>query len=361
MDAINTNIDKSVAAQPQPSSHIRYSQIVKKRCVYIAAFAILLFLSFTYDIATGPGEYPLSEIWATLLNKAAISVQLEVIVWDHRMPIALMAVIVGIMLSLAGAQMQTILHNPLADPFTLGVASAASFGAASAIILGAGIPVASQYLVTTNAFVFAFGASLLLYFITRLRGVTTESMILIGIALMFTFSSLVSLLQYSSNETQLQQLIFWTMGSLGKATWNSLGLCFAVTALSCIFFYSKCWSMTALRMGDEKARSMGIPVERLRLQILLVISLLSALAVSFVGVIAFVGLVGPHIARMIVGEDQRFFLVTSGLSGALLMSLTSVVSKSIVPGIIYPIGIITSLIGIPFFVSLVLQTRSKNW
>ncbi len=350
--------DVIIDVQP---SHIRYLQTVKKRCGIIVLFFILLGLAFVYDIATGPGEYPLGEIWATLLDKTAISVQLEVVVWDHRMPIALMAIIVGTMLALAGAQMQTILHNPLADPFTLGVASAASFGAASAIILGRGLPVPAQYLITANAFTFAFGASLLLYFIARLRGVTTESMVLIGIALMFTFSSLVSLLQYSSNETQLQQLIFWTMGSLSKATWANLGLCFGIILLSSLFFYTKRWSMTALRMGDEKARSMGVPVERLRLQMLVVISLLSALAVSFVGVIAFVGLVGPHIARMMVGEDQRFFLVTAGLSGALLMSVTSIVSKSIVPGIIFPIGIITSLIGIPFFVSLIFKTRSKNW
>lgn len=323
--------------------------------------ACLLAFSVIYDISNGPGEYPLMDVLATLWDKSAISVQMEVVVWDYRMPIALMAVVVGVMLSLAGAQMQTILNNPLADPFTLGVASAASFGAAAAIILGYGIPVPREYLITGNAFVFAFGTSLFLYAVTKIRGVTSESMILIGIALMFTFGALVALLQYASSETQLQQLIFWTMGSLGKANWNNLTICAVVIVLCCAFFYTKVWAMTALRMGDEKARSMGVPVERLRLQMLLVISLLSALAVSYVGVIAFVGLVGPHIARMLVGEDQRYFLITSALAGAFLMSLTSVISKSIISGVIFPIGIITSLIGVPFFVSLIFSTRRKNW
>lgn len=344
------------------SSGESYLHSVKQRYVSIMLLTWALVLSVLYDISNGPGDYPLVDVIATIWDKAAISIQMEVVVWDYRMPIALMAVAIGVMLSLAGAQMQTILNNPLADPFTLGVASAASFGAAAAIILGHGfVPVPKEYLVVVNAFIFAFGSSLFLYAVTKIRGVTSESMVLIGIALMFTFGALVSLLQYGSNETQLQQLIFWTMGSLSKASWQNLAVCAGVVLLCSIFFYTKVWSMTALRMGDEKARSMGVPVERLRLQMLLVISLLSALAVSYVGVVAFVGLVGPHIARMIVGEDQRFFLITSALSGALLMSLTSVISKNIIQGVIFPIGIITSLIGVPFFVSLIFSTRRKNW
>lgn len=344
-----------------PSSGESYLSSVKQRYLCIVLIACTLVLSVLYDISNGPGDYPIADVLATIWDKTAISIQMEVVVWDYRMPIALMAVVIGVMLSLAGAQMQTILNNPLADPFTLGVASAASFGAAVAIILGHGLPVPREYLITTNAFIFAFGASLFLYAVTKIRGVSSESMILIGIALMFTFGALVALLQYSSNETQLQQLIFWTMGSLGKANWQNLTICAVVVILCSIFFYFKVWSMTALRMGDEKARSMGVPVERLRLQMLLLISLLSALAVSYVGVVAFVGLVGPHIARMLVGEDQRFFLITSALSGALLMSLTSVISKSIIQGVIFPVGIITSLIGVPFFVSLIFSTRRKNW
>ena len=352
---------QTLPMQPNISSGENYLNLMKKRYFYILFLSITMIFSVLYDIANGPGEYPLSDVLATLWDKNAISIQMEVVVWDYRMPIAIMAIVIGTMLSLAGAQMQTILNNPLADPFTLGVASAASFGAAMAIILGYTLPVPREYLVTGNAFVFAFGASMFLYAITKVRGVSSESMILIGIALMFTFGSGVALLQYASSETQLQQLVFWTMGSLGKANWDNLTICI-ITILVCgAFFYSKMWAMTALRMGDEKARSMGVPVERLRLQMLVAISLLSALAVSYVGVIAFVGLVGPHIARMLVGEDQRYFLLTSALAGALLMSLTSIISKSIIPGVIFPVGIITSLIGVPFFVSLIFSTRRKNW
>jgi iron complex transport system permease protein len=121
------------------------------------------------------------------------------------------------------------------------------------------------------------------------------------------------------------------------------------------------WALTALRMGDEKAASLGVNVARLRIEMLVGVSLLAAVAVSFVGTIAFVGLVGPHIARMAVGEDQRFFLPFSAIASALLMSGTSILSKVITPGVIYPIGMITALIGIPFFVSLILTTRKRNW
>ncbi len=345
----------------QLSSGINYLKSVRKKMMWISMFLMVMVASFLFDISDGSGRYPLADVIATIMDKDAISVQMEVVIWDYRMPIAIMAILIGAMLALAGAQMQTILNNPLADPFTLGIASAASFGAALGIILGVGLPIEPYLIISTNAFIFAFLTSLILYGITKLRGVTIETMILVGIAMMFTFGALVSLLQYASNETQLQQLIFWTMGSLGKATWNKIAICLIVLTLSCIFFAGKVWSMTALRLGDEKARSMGINVGKLRLQMLLAVSLLSSLAVSYVGVVGFVGLVGPHIARMIVGEDQRYFLIMSALAGATIMSLTSIVSKNIIDGAIFPIGIITSLIGIPFFVSLILSVRRQNW
>ena len=343
------------------NSAVEYLQSVRKKILLISCFLAVVTVSFVYDISDGSGNYPLADVVATILNKDAISVQMEVVIWDYRMPIAIMAIVIGAMLALAGAQMQTILNNPLADPFTLGIASAASFGAALGIVLGIGLPVEPYFIITSNAFVFAFATSLILYGVTKLRGVTIETMILVGIAMMFTFGALVALLQYASNETQLQQLIFWTMGSLGKATWNKIAICLVVLFLSCMFFTIKVWPMTALRLGDEKARSMGINVGKLRLQMLLIISLLSSLAVSYVGVVGFVGLVGPHIARMLVGEDQRFFLIMSALAGATIMSLTSIVSKNIIDGAIFPIGIITSLIGIPFFVSLILSVRRQSW
>ncbi len=343
------------------SSSESYIKSVSLKTLIVGILVSIAVFSMVLDVSLGPGNYPLKDVVATLLDRTAISVQMEVIVWDLRFPIAVMAILVGVMLGLSGAQMQTILNNPLADPFTLGISAAASFGAALGIVLGQGIPYVGVYLVTANAFFFAFAASLVLYFLAKLRGVTVETMILVGIALLFAFNALLAMLQYAADETQLQQLVFWMMGSLGRSSWNKIAICAGILAVSLPFFMFQSWSMTALRLGDDKARSLGISVERLRLQTLMLVSLLSAIAVAFIGVIGFVGLVGPHIARMLVGEDQRFFLPAAMASGAVIMSVTSIVSKMLVPGVIFPIGIITSLVGIPFFISIIMSVRRNNW
>ena len=159
----------------------------------------------------------------------------------------------------------------------------------------------------------------------------------------------------------MAQIVFWQLGSLARATGAKVGVWLAVLAIVLPYFIHRSWALTALRMGEEKAASLGVNVSLLRLSVLAGVSLLSATAVSFVGAIAFVGLVGPHIARIIVGEDQRGFLPMSALAGALILSGTSIASKAITPGVVYPIGMITSLIGIPFFISLILGQRRKNW
>jgi iron complex transport system permease protein len=151
------------------------------------------------------------------------------------------------------------------------------------------------------------------------------------------------------------------MGSLTKATWPKIWVTLAVLLAALPLFARNAWALTAIRLGEDKAASFGVNVRRIRLETMLIVSLLAAVPVSFVGTIGFVGLVGPHIARMILGEDQRFFLPGSILSGALLLSLTSIVSKSIIPGVVFPIGIITALVGVPFFFSLILSNRSRSW
>jgi iron complex transport system permease protein len=191
--------------------------------------------------------------------------------------------------------------------------------------------------------------------------VTTETIVLLGIALVFTFNALQAFLQYLASEQALAAVVFWTMGSLGKATWGKLAVTTAVVALLLPFFARRAWLLTALRLGDDKAQSLGVRIDRLRLETLLAVSLLAAVPVAFVGTIGFIGLVGPHIARLLIGEDQRFFLPASALTGALMLSATSVVSKSIVPGVIFPIGVITALIGVPFFMALILTSRQRSW
>jgi iron complex transport system permease protein len=223
------------------------------------------------------------------------------------------------------------------------------------------LPVAAGLIIPVNAFLMALAATLFIHFISQARGVTVQTVVLLGIALVFTFNALLAFLQYLASEQALQTVVFWTMGSLAKATWPKIGITLAVLLFAIPMFARHAWALTAIRLGEDKAASFGVNVRYIRLESMLVISLLAAVPVSFVGTIGFVGLVGPHIARMILGEDQRFFLPGSILSGALLLSVTSIVSKSILPGVVFPIGIITALVGVPFFFSLIMSSRRKSW
>lgn len=339
-----------------------YRALAWRRILIIIGFAVALALSFTVDIAWGPARYALADVITAIFTPASVSDKIRVVVWDIRMPMALMAILTGAALSVAGAQMQTILANPLASPFTLGISAAASFGAAVAIVAGVSLlPFATNFIVPLNAFVMALLATLVIHFISQMRGVTVQTVVLLGIALVFTFNALLAFLQYIASEQALQSVVFWTMGSLTKATWEKLWITLGVIVFALPLFMRHAWALTALRLGEDKAASFGVNVRSIRLQTMLIVSLLAAVPVSFVGTIGFVGLVGPHIARMVVGEDQRFFLPTSIMTGALLLSVTSVVSKSILPGVVFPIGIITALVGVPFFFSLILSNVRRSW
>ncbi|GGD91781.1 iron-siderophore ABC transporter permease [Aureimonas endophytica] len=340
----------------------RYRTLALRRVGLILALLAALVVSVCVDMALGPANYTIGQILDSIFRPAMVGDQLRVVVWDIRMPIALMAVTVGASLSVAGAQMQTILANPLASPFTLGISAAASFGAALALVAGTAIlPFAVTYMVPLNAFLMAMVAALFIHFASTMRGVTVETIVLLGIALVFTFNAFLSLLEYLASEQALAAVVFWTMGSLTKANWPKLWITLAVLVVALPVFARQAWALTALRLGEEKAASFGVDVRRLRLNTMLMVSLLAAIPVSFVGTIGFVGLVGPHMARMLVGEDQRFFLPASVLCGALLLSVTSVVSKTILPGAILPIGVITALVGVPFFFVLIFTNRRRAW
>jgi len=337
-----------------------YRRLFRRRLAVLIGLGSVLMAGLLLDLTTGPAGLGLAEVIAILLHPGSAEPALRVVVFEIRLPVALMAAVVGAMLAVAGAEMQTILNNPLASPFTLGISAAASFGAALAIVLGVGVlPLAGPLLVTGNAFVFAIAAAFTVFLLARLRGATTETVVLLGIALVFAFNAALALLQFLATERALQEVVFWTLGSLGKANWQRLAMATAVLLLVLPLFMSDMWGLTALRLGDAKARSLGVPVERLRLQALVLVSLLAAVAVAFVGTIGFIGLVGPHVARILTGEDQRFFLPAAALSGAALLSLTSVVSKAIVPGVIFPVGIITALVGVPVFLTLILARRRQ--
>jgi iron complex transport system permease protein len=328
----------------------------------LAIAALLLLAGLVLDIATGPALLPVADVLAALLPAAdAADPTVMAIIWTIRLPMALMAVAVGWALGTSGAVMQTILNNPLASSYTLGLSAGAGFGAALAIVFGSDLPVPPRFAVPLSAFAFAALACAAVLQLGRLRGMAPETMVLAGIGLLFLFQALQSLLQYLASPEALQAIVFWLFGSLLKATWPTIGIVVGVIALVAPVLMADAWRLTALRLGEDRARGLGINVSALRIRAFVGVSLLTTVAVAFVGTIGFVGLVAPHVARMLVGEDQRFLLPLAGLCGGALLSLASVASKTLSPGAVLPIGIVTATVGVPFLFVLILRWRRAYW
>ncbi|NMA82848.1 MAG: iron ABC transporter permease [Epulopiscium sp.] len=335
-----------------------YKADIRRKSLLLLVGVFICLFSLIGNILVGPAWLTPIETVSSLLKLSYVDSATNVIVWTLRLPTALMAVGVGASLGIAGAGMQTILANPLSSPYTLGVSAGAGFGAALAIVIGApAVTFIGPYAVPFSAFIFATLSSLLIYFIGKARNLTSETMILSGIGLSFLFQALQSFVQYIASPEDLQSIVFWLFGSLTRANWFNVSIIFLIVVITLPLMLQDAWKLTALKLGNEKAEGLGIHVEGLRIKVFIMVSLITAVAVCFVGTIGFIGLVGPHVARMLVGEDQRFFIPLSAIFGASLLSIASIISKIIVPGVIFPIGIITAMIGVPFFFSLILTKK----
>ncbi|MEO9902946.1 iron ABC transporter permease [Nisaea sp.] len=339
-----------------------YHRVRRRKFLSLAVLAVVVVLVFIADILIGSQGLGIDAFLKGLFGDSAS--REAVIVWKIRMPGAVMALLVGMALAISGAQMQTVLNNPLADPFTLGLSSAAGFGAAMAIVLNKSVagflPVPSEWFIAANAFVFSLLTVFLISTASRMRDLSAETVTLLGIAVMFAFNALLTMLQYMASADQLQELIFWMMGSLSKASWNTILLLAAILLVVLPLLLRNAWQLTAIQAHEQMAQVRGVSTERLRLTILILVSFLTAISVAFVGTIGFIGLVAPHTARLLIGEEQRWLMPATLLIGAIFMSATSLVSKALIPGVVLPIGVITALIGIPFFLALVLARQPRR-
>ncbi|MEL6335381.1 MAG: iron ABC transporter permease [Pseudomonadota bacterium] len=338
-----------------------YTRLTAQRLACLIGGAGVLLLAAVADVLIGPAFLDLGAVLEALLAPSGAERSTVVIVWDIRLPMTLMAILVGAALAIAGVAMQTILGNPLASPYTLGFSAAAGFGAALIILTGAVLPFVPWLTVPLAAFLASGAAAALVYGFASIRGMSAEVMVLAGIATLFLFQSLQSLVQYLAAPEVLQAIVFWLFGSLLKASWTTLPITAAITALCVALLIPDLWRLTALRLGDHRAAALGVDVRRLRIKTFALVALLTAGAVSFVGTIGFVGLVAPHLARGLVGDDQRFLMPMAALCGALVMVGASILSKLISPGSVIPIGIVTAVIGVPFLFGLILRGRRRHW
>jgi iron complex transport system permease protein len=342
-----------------------YASFVGRKVLFILLSLVGIALLAGVAATLGSANITPVEVYSAILARffpgtLATTDFIDTIVWQLRLHRVLMGIFAGMGLAVAGSAMQGILKNPLASPFTLGIASAATFGASLAIILGAGF-VSGQYLIVGNAFVFTMLASLTVYGLAKYKGITPETMILAGIAIMYLFSAMTSFLQYVGESEEVHEVVFWMMGSLGRSSWDKVGIIALVTVVCTLALMYFSWDINALGAGDETAKSLGVNVEFVRVLCMMMASLITASVICFTGTIGFIGLVAPHITRMVVGGDHRFLLPASGLVGALILLAADTVARTILAPVILPVGIMTAFLGVPFFIYLFLKRRMEYW
>lgn len=345
---------------------IEYKQYIGRKRLFIFMLMVATFLLATFSITLGPLNISVPEVYSTILNRflpehfSTPGELAERTIWFMRLPRLLMGLAAGFSLAIAGAVMQTVLRNPLASPFTLGISAGAGFGAALAILLGKGLG-GGTYFIVINAFAFSLLTSFIILGLSRFKGSTPGNIVLAGIALSYLFSAGTTMIQYFAESWAVTEVVFWMVGSLARSTWSSLRFVLPIMLLCIPYLILKSGGLNVMSTGDDIAESLGVNIQRTRVLILVAVSLLTATTICFTGTIGFIGLVAPHISRMILGGDNRFVVPAAGFIGALLLSGSDLVAMNIIAPTIIPIGVMTSFMGVPLFLYFIMKNRSDFW
>jgi len=344
----------------------KYRRYIRRKLIFGIFFIILIFIISFYAVSAGSMHLTLEEFISGLTHSGGTS---ELVIWNIRVPRIIAAIIAGMALAVAGAVMQCILRNPLASPFTLGISHGAAFGAAFAIIvLGAGethnvgtpLTLNNPYSVTIFAFLGSLIGVFVILLLAKLRGFSPEAMILAGVAMSSLFSAALMLIQYFTDEVRLAAVVFWTFGDIGRAGWTDISIMLFVTIPALIYFMYKRWDYNALESGEETAKSLGVNTERTRLIGMVVASLIASVCVAFLGIIGFIGLIAPHIIRMLIGGDYRHLIPMSAIFGGLLLLAADTIGRTIIQPIILPVGILTSFLGAPLFFYILIKIHKRK-
>ena len=329
-----------------------------KSISFLISLAIALVISVMISLRAGSYETPIAELVKGIFG-ASSDRRINIIVQNNRLPRICTAVLAGGGLGLAGCILQAVLRNPLASASTLGVSQGATFGAAFAIVV-LGISGTAGFGIPLCAFVGSIAVALLILALSRFRQISPEGIVLAGVAISSMFTGATTLIQYFADEVQLSALVFWTFGDLGNAAWEDLSyLAIVVGGLSAYCVLHR-WDYNALLSGEESATSLGIHVKRLTLVSMVFCCLCSSVIVSNVGLISFIGLVAPHIVRMVVGNNHVYLIPGSILGGATLLLLGDLFARTIISPVILPIGAITSFLGAPLFIYLLFKGGKRE-
>lgn len=298
-----------------------------------------------------------------IINKLAslkgIDETSQIIILSLRLPRILLAALVGAGLSVVGTSFQGIFKNPMADPYILGISSGAALGATLTIAFGAGITFLGLSFITVNAFVGAILTTFIVYNIARVGSkIPSVTLLLAGVATSYLLSAIISLVMIFKRE-EIEKIVMWTMGSLSTASWDQVGILIIVVipSIAVIYFFSK--DLNIMLLGEDSARNLGVEVEKVKKIILVISTFMVAGVVSFSGIIGFVGLIIPHTIRMLLGSDHKIVIPFSALGGAIFLIICDTLARAIIPPSEIPVGIVTSMFGVPFFLYLLYKTKKK--
>ena len=329
-----------------------------KSIAFLITLSGALLTAILLSLRAGSYETPITELLKGIFGLSADR-RINLVVQNIRLPRIITAVLAGGGLGLAGCILQAVLRNPLASSSTLGVSQGATFGAAFAIVV-LGMGATDRFGIPLCAFLGSIAVALVILGLSKFRQVSPEGIVLAGVAISSMFTGATTLIQYFANEVQLSTLVFWTFGDLGSTGWEDLGSMATIVVVLCVYCFIHRWDYNALLSGEETAISLGINVKRLTLINMVLCCLCSSVVVSNVGLISFIGLVAPHIVRMVVGNNHVYLIPGSILGGATLLLLGDLFARTVISPVILPIGAITSFLGGPLFLYLLFKGGRKQ-
>lgn len=330
------------------------SKLLALLCIALAVVSIISLAQGAYSIEKGKilkillsRLFPVQQDW---------SVEDATILLQVRLPRILLVIFVGISLSVSGAVLQSLFRNPLVSPYILGISAGASLGASLVIVF---VSAYSFYVLQLSAFLFSLLAVLLvLIIVTAFKNSNTTVLLISGIVIASFFQSLVSLLQYFTETDKLQSIVFWNFGSFTNASWDKLWQVAPITIIGCLIVVLSSWKINVLSLGDEESKSLGVDSKRLRIYLILVVSLMTSTATALTGPISWVGLVIPNIARILLGANNNRVIIGSAGLGALFMLVADLISRTALK-VEIPVGIVTAILGVPLFIYILYQTKKQ--
>ncbi len=343
-----------------------YRSYRRRSVLFIAAMAAIALILAGVSVTLGQKLVTFTQVyqliwdhlWGVTYDRTDPLFLADILVWDVNIPRAVATVVTGCSLAIGGAAMQSVIKNPLADPYTTGISSGAVLGVSVCMVLGITVQAVGGYGLVFNAFLFSLIPAFLMIFISRISHGSVVTIILVGTAISYIFSSVTTILMLLADETTMDSIFVWEVGSLNGMTWSNVPIMFVFTAVCSVFLYLMSNKLNLLMMGDNDAKALGLNINNFRTICLVAIALMTASVICFTGIIGFLGLLCPHIVRMVVGSDSRLVIPSAAALGSVILFLADIVSRTAATKAM-PVGVVMSFIGGPLFLLLVLRMRRE--